>query len=70
MDSDVIVVMEDGRCAESGPPRELISRPDSKFAALVKADRAYGKAAPPTTPSAGDQKQAEEGVVSPTAAGH
>ncbi|TGA86317.1 NHLP bacteriocin export ABC transporter permease/ATPase subunit, partial [Streptomyces palmae] len=36
MDADKVLVLAAGRVAESGPPRELLARPDSRFARLVR----------------------------------
>ena len=35
MDSDIIIVMDQGRVAEFDSPRELLSRPHSMFKSLV-----------------------------------
>jgi ABC-type bacteriocin/lantibiotic exporter with double-glycine peptidase domain len=34
-----VLVLEDGRIVEDGPPRELAARPDSRYAALLAAER-------------------------------
>ena len=36
-DSDLIVVLNDGRISERGSPAELLARPDSLYGSLVKA---------------------------------
>jgi ABC-type multidrug transport system fused ATPase/permease subunit len=37
MDYDTIVVMQNGRCVEFGPPRELLGRENSIFGSFVDA---------------------------------
>jgi len=39
--ADRVVVVVDGRIAESGRPAELLARPTSHFAAMVRADSAF-----------------------------
>jgi ATP-binding cassette subfamily B protein len=39
--ADRVVVVVDGRIAESGRPEELLARPASHFAAMVRADSAF-----------------------------
>lgn len=38
--ADRVVVIADGRVVEDGPPDELLARPDSHFAAMVRTDSA------------------------------
>lgn len=44
IDFDLILVMEDGMVAETGPPAELLSRPGSKFSRLA-ASQGLGRPA-------------------------
>jgi len=37
-DFDRVLVIENGRVVENGPPRELLARPTSRYAQLVRAD--------------------------------
>ena len=37
-DFDRVLVIENGRLVENGPPQELLSNPDSRYARLVRAD--------------------------------
>jgi len=39
--ADRVVVVVDGRIAESGSPAELLARPTSHFAAMIRADSAF-----------------------------
>jgi ABC-type multidrug transport system fused ATPase/permease subunit len=39
--ADLVVVVEGGRIAEQGAPGELLARPGSRFAAMVRADSAF-----------------------------
>jgi ATP-binding cassette subfamily B protein len=39
--ADLVVVVEGGRIAEQGAPDELLARPGSRFAAMVRADSAF-----------------------------
>lgn len=39
MDSDYILVMNNGSCAEFAPPKELLEREDGLFTALVKGSK-------------------------------
>jgi ABC-type multidrug transport system fused ATPase/permease subunit len=42
--ADRVVVIGDGQILESGPPAELLARPDSHFAAMVRLDSAFALA--------------------------
>ena len=37
-DFDRVLVIENGRLVENGPPRELLATPSSRYAQLVRAD--------------------------------
>jgi ABC-type multidrug transport system fused ATPase/permease subunit len=37
MDYDVVLVMEQGRCIEFGPPKRLLEHPSGTFTALIDA---------------------------------
>jgi ABC-type multidrug transport system fused ATPase/permease subunit len=39
--ADRVVVIADGRVVENGAPAELLARPESHFAAMVRADSAF-----------------------------
>jgi ATP-binding cassette subfamily C (CFTR/MRP) protein 4 len=43
MDSDVVVVVDEGRIVETGPPAELMKRRGGHFASLVEASRSEGR---------------------------
>ncbi|HNP86189.1 MAG TPA: ABC transporter ATP-binding protein [Kouleothrix sp.] len=45
--ADRVVVVADGRIAEEGPPAELLARPGSHFAQMVRADSAFTLAPAP-----------------------
>ena len=45
--ADRVIVMREGRIVEHGAPRELLARPDSHFAAMVRADSAFALADDP-----------------------
>jgi ABC-type multidrug transport system fused ATPase/permease subunit len=40
MDSDKILVMQDGKAAEFAPPQELLEKDDSLFSEIVKHSKA------------------------------
>jgi len=37
-DFDRVLVIENGRVVENGPPQQLLAEPASRYAALVRAD--------------------------------
>jgi ABC-type multidrug transport system fused ATPase/permease subunit len=39
--ADLVVVVMDGRIVEQGRPEQLLARPESRFAAMVRADSAF-----------------------------
>ena len=43
-DFDRVLVIENGRLVENGPPRELLANPSSRYAQLVKADETNHRA--------------------------